>query len=110
MKVGCLQEAYVQRLMNSHPLSGPWLCPKSLRSNLLRWDSITPRQVRAGKHLVVRAPLVAEESLPARLQSPVEICSVRPDFEAPGDEDFGDLTLIPVEFYFADRCESTIVI
>ena len=50
--------------------------------------------------VVVKCRLAVNETLSARLRSPVEICRIRD--EAMPDE-FGELTLIPVEFLFADR-------
>ena len=63
---------------------------------------MTPEEVNPGKHLVVKCRLVSDEYLPVRLRSPVEICKVR-DGPLPSPDDFGDLTLIPVEVLYADR-------
>ena len=98
-----MQEQYLQRLLNAAPLHGPWLCPYELRRDHLRFQTITPSDISPGRLLVVKCRLLSDEYLPVRLRSPVEICRVRAEQPLPSEDDCGELTLIPVEFLFADR-------
>ena len=97
-----MQEALVQKAVYNKEYSGPWLGPYGMRPVGLGRKPIVPELIKSDVFLLAKTRLACQEGIAGiRLRSPVEICRVRADKPLPTE--FGETTLIHVEFLYADR-------
>ena len=104
-KCSMSQEKRAAAQLHTEVLAGPWLGPAGSRPLALGRKPMSPDQIMPGVFLAVKTRIASDEgTASARCRSPIECCRVQETFSQDLTE-FGELTLVPVEFLFAVRYE-----
>lgn len=96
-----MQERAYQQACDAAEFLGIFVGPVGMRPLTARLPQVKPGLIRAGVHLMIKSRVDALAAT-GRQRSPVEICAVRPNVVLPNARDYGEETLLPVEFFFCD--------